>query len=134
MTGFSGRKPPRIPLGTPGEWEIQDSRDVLRKVGWFEDRDITHSFEVRIVAGQEGEAVLTHIVLLLRPSRAKRLRARDGAWVGSAVNPTTADGAVYGKSTARVRPERALNQPKPGKRVWSRCPDLDWIWSLTSST
>jgi hypothetical protein len=45
-----------------------------------------------------------------------------------------AGGAVYGKSTARVSPERALNQPKPGKRVWSRCPDLDRIWSLTSST
>ncbi len=35
------------------------SHDVLRKVGWFEDRDITHSFEVRIVAGQDGEALLT---------------------------------------------------------------------------
>jgi hypothetical protein len=73
-------------------------------------------------------------VLLLRPSRAKRLRARERAWVRSAVNHTPADGAVYGKSTARVSPERALNQPKPGKRVWSRCPDLDWICSLTSIT
>jgi len=34
--------------------------DALGKVGWFEDRDIAHSFEVRIVAGQEGEAVLAH--------------------------------------------------------------------------
>ena len=41
-------------------WQIQDSRDVLRKIGGFEDRDITYSFEVRIVAGQEGETVLTH--------------------------------------------------------------------------
>jgi len=40
--------------------QIPDSRDALRKVGGFEDGDITDPFKVGIVAGQEGETVLTH--------------------------------------------------------------------------
>jgi hypothetical protein len=60
---------------------IQISRNVLRKLGGFRDRNITQLFEVRVVAGQEGKSAYTcgdHRIAGFKSTKTKLRSGRFG--------------------------------------------------------